>query len=284
MLLLSLIGTWSLPHRLVNSDLNKLLPVSSYSYTCKFPSAVNDAVFRVHVPVQGIASRLQSALCDNEVLAKQFGAVEVYWGGSLAEQIEFLAKGIADLILSKDNIMDAMMAESTQNYMPLIGYPSYTAFFISSREKPKIEKAYFLDKKIGLVDYPTSRSGHILPKQVFKQLDIDVSALSIVYASSHSALRDLLSKGEVDIIASYWQEHDQLRFSKNYITPIADNVSGSKWYIKMSDENTDLACSLQNSVNDVVNDMQSNYFHSLKHYWQCSTAPYGLIEGSSDEN
>ncbi|WP_245699440.1 PhnD/SsuA/transferrin family substrate-binding protein [Pseudoalteromonas byunsanensis] len=237
----------------------------------------------MHVPVQSLASRLQSALCDNEVLAKQFGTVEVYWGGSLAEQIEFLAKGIADLILSKDNIMEAMMAESTQNYMPLIGYPSYTAFFISSREKPKIEKAYFLDKKIGLVDYPTSRSGHILPKQVFKQLDIDVSALSIVYASSHSALRDLLSKGEVDIIASYWQEHDQQRFSKNYITPIADNVSGSKWYIKMSDENTDLACSLQNSVNDVVNDMQSNYFSSLKHYWQCMTPPYGFIEVKNDE-
>ncbi|WP_216628373.1 PhnD/SsuA/transferrin family substrate-binding protein [Pseudoalteromonas caenipelagi] len=220
----------------------------------------------------------------NRVIAKQYGSIEIYWGGSLAEQIEFLAKGIADVILSKDNVMEAMMAESTQNYMPLIGYPSYTAFFISAREKPRINKAYFLDKTIGLVDYPTSRSAHILPKQVFKQLDIDLSALQIVYASSHSALRELLSKGEVDIIASYWQEQDQQRFSKNYITAIADNVSGSKWYIKMADENTDLACALQVSISDVVNDVQSSYFNKLRHYWQCDSAPYKFIGGDESEN
>lgn len=281
--LLLLIFTWASPNVLVNSELNKLSPVSAYSYTCKINRESNLRVFRVHVPVQGLAKKLYDTLCDNNVLAKQYDSVEIYWGGSLAGQIEFLAKGIADLILSKDNVMEAMMAESTQHYMPLIGYPSYTAFFISSREKPKIEKAYFLDKTIGLVDYPTSRSGHILPKQVFKRLDIDLSTLNVVYASSHSALRELLSKGDVDIIASYWQERDQQRFSQNYITPIADNVTGSKWYLKMVDENTDLACALQNTISDVVNKMQSNYFSGLNHYWQCESVPYGLIEGKASE-
>lgn len=283
MLLLLLLANWFVPYLLVNSELNKLSPVSSYSYTCKIASSSSLAVFRVHVPVQSLAEKVHHSLCQDSVLAKQYGSVETYWGGSLAEQIEFLAKGIADIILSKDNVMEAMMAESTQNYMPLIGYPSYTAFFISAREKPRLEKAYFLDKTIGLVDYPTSRSAHILPKQVFKQLDIDLSALNIVYAGSHSALRELLSKGEVDIIASYWQEQDQQKFSENYITPIADNVSGSKWYIKMADENTDLACALQSSISAVVNNVQSSYFDKLQHYWQCNIAPYGFVEGYDNE-
>jgi hypothetical protein len=235
------------------------------------------------VPIKSLAQRLQKSLCEDDVVGKQFGRVEVYWGGSLAEQIEFLAKGIADLILSKDNVMAAMMAESTQNYMPLIAYPSYTAFFISSREKPQINKAYFLDKKIGLIDYPTSRSGHILPKQVFKRLDLDLSALNIVYASSHSALRDMLAQGSVDLIASYWQDDDELRFSKNYITSIASDVKGSQWYIKMDDNNTDLACALQNRVSEVVNSVQSNYFNELRLFWQCRVQPFGLVKGDEHE-
>ncbi|TQF68150.1 hypothetical protein FLM44_20045 [Pseudoalteromonas luteoviolacea] len=210
-------------------------------------------------------------------MAKQYGVVEVWWSGNLAEQIDFIAKGLADLTLSKDNVMKALMAESTYSYMPVIGYPTYTAFFISNREKPKFEKAYFLDKRIGLLDYPTSRSGHIIPKKAFKSLDIDVDTLNIQYVSSHQILRDKLAAGELDIIASYWNESDERYFSKNYITPIGENISGSKWYLKMLNDNTELACSLQNVLQRVAKDGGSSYFNTVDQFWQCDSFPYNFL-------
>ncbi len=278
MLLLSILLLWWLTTSLISKNELVLEPVLQYSTSCKTRSVNNVNTLKIHVPVESLAHQLIVKTCENEVVNRQFGAVSIYWGGSLAEQIEFLAKGIADLVLTKDNIISAMMADSTHSFKPIVGYPAYSAFFISNTEKPRLEKAYFLDKHIGLLDYPTSRSGHILPKQLFKRLDLDVTALHISYFSSHQKLRDKLAAGEVDIISSYWSDYDDQRFSKNYITPIANNVSGSRWYLKMNEDNTELACALQSVISDVAQARTSNYFEGIEQYWQCQHAPYHLIE------
>ncbi|KZN58380.1 hypothetical protein [Pseudoalteromonas luteoviolacea] len=276
-LFLSVLGCWFLANQLAGREALEFPPVMQKSIKCQTRSVSNTQVFSVHVPIKSLAESLAPQLCEDPVLAKQYGAVEVWWSGNLAEQIDFIAKGLADLTLSKDNVMKALMAESTYSYMPVIGYPTYTAFLISNREKPKYEKAYFLDKKIGLLDYPTSRSGHIIPKKAFKSLDIDVDALNIQYVSSHQILRDKLASGELDIIASYWNESDERNFSKNYITPIGENISGSKWYLKMLNDNTELACSLQTVLQRVAKDGGSSYFNSVNQYWQCNTFPYNYL-------
>ncbi|ATD10140.1 hypothetical protein PPIS_b1119 [Pseudoalteromonas piscicida] len=283
LLFISALLCWILGARLISAKPLTLDPVVQYSNTCKTRSVSNINTLKIHVPIKSLALDVLVRACEDEVVTRQYGQVKVYWGGSLAEQIEFLAKGIADLILTKDNIMSALMAESTHSYKPVIGYPAYSAFFISNTEKPKLSKSYFLDKKIGLLDYPTSRSGHILPKSAFKELDIDINALDITYLSSHQALRDRLAAGEVDIIASYWSEEDEPRFSKNYITPIANNVSGSKWYLKMNNNNTDLACAMQGIINQVAQLRTSSYFDKVDRYWQCEALPYGFI-GEEDGN
>ncbi len=273
---------WLLANKLTHHKAITLEPVLEYSQRCETAAVDNVNTLKVHVPVRSIAMSVLSPICQDPVVARQYGAVTVFWGSQLAEQIEFLSKGIADVILSKENIMSALMAESTQNFMPVLGYPSYSAFFISNTEKPKLTKAYFLDKRIGLVDYPTSRSGHILPKSVFKSLDLDIDALDIKYFSSHRVLRDQLAQGKVDIISTYWSDLDEQRFSKNYITPIASNVVGSKWYLKMSDQNVDLACSLQKVFSDVAHQRTSSYFEHAQRYWQCQTLPYGFKGANSE--
>jgi len=239
------------------------------SVRCQTTSAANQNVLIVYVPIKSMASDVTYALCDDAVVAKQYGEVTTYWGNKSSDKIDFLGKGIADLILAKENLMDAFMAQTTYSYKAVVGFPSYTAFIISSKEKPKIEKQYFLDKRIGLLDYPTSRSGHILPKQMFKQLDINIDNLSITYASSHQELRELLASGSVDLISSYWQESDQALFSKNYITPISDNISGSRWFLKMQSENTDLLCAVQERFMSLSKEQNSQYFNHVESYWQC---------------
>ncbi len=261
-------------------DLPLFIEVST---SCETGSKTNQERLVVYVPTRYLADTVANKLCQDSVVAKQYGVVKVYWGYQLGDSIEFLGKGIANLILAKENMMHAFMGESTYNYQPVIGYPAYTAFFISGKEKPRLEKSYFLDKRIGLLDYPTSRSGHILPKRLFKQLDLNIDGLDIVYASSHEELRELLAGGEVDLIASYWRDDDQQRFSKNYITSISDSISGSKWYLKMDAQNTDLLCSIQNSLLDMAREQGSNYFQHAETYWRCEGQAVTYKEPRNDE-
>lgn len=259
-----------------------LRPLIETSNSCNTIASKNKERLIIYATSQTVAKALASSLCDDSVVAKQYGEVVGFWGYRTADSIEFVGKGIADLILAKNNIMSAFKAESTYNYQPIVGFPSYSAFFISAKEKPKIEKQYFLDKRIGLLDYPTSRSGHILPKQIFKALDISLENLKITYASSHSELRDLLANGQVDLISSFWKESDQQHFSKNYITPISENIVGTRWYFKMAHENTDLLCAIQTRLMALSKSQTSPYFNHVEPYWLCNGSD-AVFLGDKDE-
>lgn len=247
------------------------------STTCQTTATANQNQLIVFTPSKYVAQLLTKNLCDDKVVAKQYGSVIGYWGYRTVDSLEFVGKGIADLILAKNNIMEAFRAETTYNYQPVVGFSDYTAFFISSKEKPLITKQYFLDKKIGLLDYPTSRSGHILPKQTFKQLGLNIAQLKITYASSHNELRELLANGQVDLIASFWRENDSKRFSKNYITPISSNVAGTRWYLKMQHNNTDLLCAVQSHLLSMSKEQSFRYYQDVEPYWQCNNYPVTFI-------
>ncbi|ATC96939.1 hypothetical protein PTUN_b0576 [Pseudoalteromonas tunicata] len=280
-LFLSLIVIYFIAKLQKHPETTDLPLIVDVSVQCGFASQSRLDQLVVYVPSEELAKQVSLKLCNDEVVGRQFGGVEVFWGYKLSDSIEFLGKGFADLILAKENIVEAFMAESTYNYQAVLGYPSYTAFFISLKEKPRLDKAYFLDKTLGLIEYPTSRSGHILPKAQLKKLDLNTDSLNIRYANSHADLRDLLAKGEVDIISSYWKEDDVKRFSHNYITPISDNISGSKWYLKMNLENTDLYCAVQASLVSLAQEQMSTYFHQAEKYQHCGEN--GLIMELKDE-
>jgi hypothetical protein len=260
---------WTLGHFSVKqAPLN--FPVLIETLTsCKTLTVANKNELIVFTPSKAEAQLLTQKLCKDSTVARQYGSVVGYWGYKTADSVEFVGKGIADIILAKNNIMAAFKAEITYNYQPVAGFADYAAFFISSKEKPIISKQYFLDKKIGLLDYPTSRSGHILPKQIFKQLNINLSHLDITYASSHNELRQLLANGEVDIISSFWKESDASRFSKNYITAISNKVSGTRWYLKMQHNNTDLLCAVQTLLLTMSKEQPLHYYQDVQPYWRC---------------
>ncbi|WP_372823089.1 hypothetical protein [Pseudoalteromonas shioyasakiensis] len=281
-LLLFILVLWLCSKALVAQNTLALKPLIETSSQCQTTAAQNADQLIVYATSKKVAKSLINSLCTDAVVAKQYGKVIGFWGYRTADSIEFIGKGIADLILAKNNIMSAFKAESTYNYQPVVGFPSYTAFFISAKEKPRVDKQYFLGKRIGLLDYPTSRSGHILPKQVFKELDINLENLKITYASSHSELRELLANGQVDLIASFWKEDDQQQFSKNYITPISNNIAGTRWYLKMQHENTDLLCAIQARLMALSKSQTSLYFNHAEAYWRCSNSG-AVFTGGQDE-
>ncbi|WP_369620168.1 hypothetical protein [Pseudoalteromonas distincta] len=282
-LFLLVVVTWICGQLIVDSkDLHFPVMIKT-STTCQTSAIGNKSALIIFTPSKKTAKLLTQNLCNDNVVAKQYGSVIGYWGYRTADSLEFVGKGIADLILAKNNIMAAFKAESTYNYQPVVGFSDYTAFFISSKEKPRITKQYFLDKRIGLLDYPTSRSGHILPKQTFKDLDINLANLKITYASSHNELRDLLANGEVDIIASFWKQSDAERFSKNYITPLSSNISGTHWYLKMQQNNTDLLCAVQSHLLNMSKDQTLHYYQNVKPYWDCGAGSASFKGELKDE-
>ncbi|WP_331458715.1 hypothetical protein [Pseudoalteromonas porphyrae] len=281
-LLLFFLLVWICGKFSVDSEKKEIKPLIQTSNSCQTSAVHNKEKLIVFAPSKKVASTLINSLCGDSIIAKQFGEVVGFWGYRTTDSIEFVGKGIADLILAKNNIMSAFKAESTYNYQPIVGFPSYTAFFISAKEKPKVDKQYFFGKRIGLLDYPTSRSGHILPKQKFKELGLNLEMLDITYASSHNELRELLASGRVDLIASFWKEEDHEHFSKNYITPISNNITGTRWYLKMQHENTDLLCAVQSRLMTLSKQQTSPYFNHAESYWHCSADEVEFLGGKDD--
>ncbi|WP_254700774.1 PhnD/SsuA/transferrin family substrate-binding protein [Paraglaciecola mesophila] len=211
-----------------------------------------------------MASKLLSSLCSSETINRQYGEVTVQWSHNEQEIIQYVGKGIADLALVKENVMLAFAAETTYRYQTVAQYKDYSTYLISLKEKPELTKQYLWGKRLGLLDYPSSRSGHIVPKGMLNDLGISESSMEIIYVNSHEALRDLLAAGKVDIISSFWKDKDEQRFSANYRTPIKTKVSGSKWYLKMETQNTDLICEIQSILQTLAMQTQSDYYSQLQ--------------------
>ncbi|CCQ10964.1 putative membrane protein [Pseudoalteromonas luteoviolacea B = ATCC 29581] len=270
--------SWLCGRYFVDYSFNALPMVEQNFSQCKTELARNTQTLIGFVPVKSMAVRLSEQLCADRTVSNQYGKVIIYFGSSMTEQVEFIAKGIADVILAKDIVVSAFKVKETHNYKPLVSFKAYNAYLIALREKPQLSKSYLLDKRIGLLDYPTSRSGHILPMQQFKILGLDVDNMNIVYGNTHSELRQLLLAGKVDMISSYWQAKDGQHLSEQYITPIAENIDGTKWYFKMSANNTELACALQSVLVADAVENQSGYFSEPNTYWQCERAPFNFID------
>lgn len=230
---------------------------------CKTSSLSNRDQFYIFSGGQTAATLLNEVACKNEVINKQFGQVYSFWHVNDLHTLQIIGKGQANLALVKENIMTALRSEETHGYTKIASYPEYQAYFIARQEKPRLNKAYFLDKRIALLNYPTSRSGHIIPIQKLNDLGLTLDKLDIVYARSHSELRNLLHAGDVDIIASYWQKEDEQLFSDNYKVAISSPVSGSSWYLKLNNDNDDLLCASQIMLKYLSNQQNQKYYQNL---------------------
>ncbi|WP_232370691.1 MULTISPECIES: PhnD/SsuA/transferrin family substrate-binding protein [unclassified Alteromonas] len=238
-------------------------PQTGRTLTCQTELQNNLDTFSVYVTDGSIANMALERLCDNKIIKRQFGQVRVIVGQSDYDTFRYINHGVVDLALIKRNVVDAFGADQIYGLTLIASHPNYSAFFISQREKPLLEKEYLLGKRIGLLDYPSSRSGHIVPKTILQNLGLTENNVNIVYFNSHKDLRRALLAGEVDIISSYWAEEDAQILSKNYATPLLKSVSGMQWFLKMQMQNTDLLCAMQSVVKDIADSHARPYYKTL---------------------
>lgn len=244
-------------------SVSPLLPVGNQTRSCAQPFSENPTIFDVYVTDQWMSSAIKDALCQDPIIRRQFGNVSVMVGANDFDTFKNINYGLADLALVKQNQIDAFASDEVQGYREIARYSNYSAFFIAKDEKPILSKEYFLGKRIGLLDYPSSRSGHIQPKIKLQSLDISDANADILYYNSHHELREKLLVDEVDLISSYWDPSDEERFSKNYITPINEEISGARWFLRQQSRNIDLICSLQRMIKTISTQHPSSYYATV---------------------
>jgi phosphonate transport system substrate-binding protein len=269
-------GFWIMGQLSFQEDVLALPPLTATSFECRTKSTVegvnkeviNESIntrrFIIYGAGESNSTLLNNIACKHPSMQQQFGHIISFWGASDVNTIATLGNGIANLALVKEDIFKALKADQTHGYKKIAYYPDYQSFFIGFNEKPELTKEYFLDKKVGLIVYPTSRSGHIEPKRVFNELGLSLSKMNIKYASSHKELRQFLISGKVDIIASYWDENDSVNLAKDNITLISEAVDGTAWYLKMPKENKTLWCSAREILKSVSMQQTSAYYQNIQ--------------------
>nr|WP_232091242.1 PhnD/SsuA/transferrin family substrate-binding protein [Alteromonas macleodii] len=240
-----------------------IAPQTGQYLSCKTELAENFDIFSVYVTDGEIAELAKAKLCNNQTIKRQYGEVKIIIGQGDYDTFRYINHGVVDLALVKSNVVDAFGADQIYGLTKIASHPNYSAFFIALREKPTLSKEYLLGKRIGLLDYPSSRSGHIVPKTVMQKFGLSDNNVDIVYFSSHQELRRALLAGDVDIISSYWAEEDKERFSRNYATPILESVSGMQWFLKMQTQNTDLFCAMQSVIHDIAMSHPRPYYKTI---------------------
>lgn len=247
-----------------------IAPQTGQYLNCKTKLQGNNDVFFAYVTDGRIAQMVSERLCANTTIERQYSEVKVIIGQSDYDTFRYINHGVVDLALVKHNVVDAFGADQIYGLTKIAAHPDYSAFFIALREKPLLNKEYLLGKKVGLLDYPSSRSGHIVPKTVLQDLGLSDNNLDIVYFSSHQELRRALLAGDVDIISTYWAQEDGKRFSRNYATPLQESVSGMQWFLKMQTQNTDLFCAVQSVVEDISKNHPRPYYKDITLEAGCS--------------
>jgi hypothetical protein len=253
---------------LTNYSLNShsytdIAPQTGQYLNCKTELVGNSDVFSVYVTDGRIAEMAKEKLCSDPIIKRQYGEVKITIGQSDYDTFRYVNYGVVDLALVKSNVVDAFGADQIYGLTKIASHPDYSAFFIALRERPELSKEYLLGRRIGLLDYPSSRSGNILPKTVMQNLGLSDNNVDIVYYSSHQELRRALLAGDVDIISSYWAEEDNDKFSRNYATPLQESVSGMRWYLKMQTQNTDLFCAMQSVVHEIAMSHPRPYYKTI---------------------
>ena len=253
-------------------ELPEISPQTGEIVRCNERLSINGDAFDVYLTEQTFSESVLTALCTNSVIKRQFGDVKITVGQNDYDTFRYINHGVSDLALVKNNVVNAFGASEIYGYQELASHPDYTAYFIALREKPELSKEYLLGKRIGILDYPSSRSGHIVPKTVLKSLDLNDNNVSLHYYSSHKELRRGLLSGEVDIISSYWDKNDAETLSKSYITALESSVSGMRWYLKMQTRNTDLKCAVQNIIKEVAATQTKKYYQQVDIKEPCTDA------------
>jgi hypothetical protein len=222
-------------------------PAKNYNtYSCRTENTAAPATFKVLDLFRLNTRELADRLCVNPMIAARYGAVEVTW--MLREQLDLRAivDQTYELVLAKPELLKRV-TETRTGYVPLASYQEYVSQLIAIDTKPELSSAYFVGKRLGMVDDPNSVSGYQVPKAALQQAQIDESSIVIRFYKSHAELHRALFTKQVDVIASYSAAY----FGDERLTHQLDlrrGLTGLQWYLHPGLRDTAIHCELYHDL------------------------------------
>lgn len=216
--------------------------------------------------ISGIEGQsLCASLAKDQGISQHFGQIEVEWGTAAESLRRSIAERSVDLVLLRPDSEGRTDSFLDQLYQKLAYYPSYDVYLIAPDAEPVIESNYLYGRKIGLLAKEESRSGYILPMRLFHRLGLTVSTLDIRYYAGHAELRQAMSRGEVDLIGTYWSARDRTRFPGWHRTRIDQVTEGLNWYLADDHfQNVQARCALVHVLQTLAQRASSDYFSDLR--------------------
>ena len=212
---------------------------------------------------------LTEALCDDVRMKQRFSSIKGQWQHNNIHKLSML-RDPYNLLIAKPSYINTQDVLASVSYSPLASYQPYTSYFINNSGEPiELTDKYFHQKKVGLLINHKSFSGFIIPMNAIKQAGIDSNLINFIYYKNHQDLRTALSKGEVDLIGSYWAVEYDSKINPKGSLLLRDGIEPSTWYLVDSDD--EIKCAIIKAIGLQLKNENDPYFKNLTYHTQCKT-------------
>ncbi len=227
----------------------------------------NTKIFALYGLRRSNVVTLTKTLCDDLRMKQRFSSIKGQWQHNNIHKLSMLPDPY-NLLIAKPVYINTQDVLASARYYPLASYQPYTSYFINNSGEPiELTDKYFHEKKVGLLINHKSISSFIIPMNALKQAGIDVTVINFLYYKTHQDLRIALSKGEVDLIGSYWSiEYDSKVNPKGRLL-LKDKIEPSTWYLVDTDD--EIKCAVMEAIRIQLKDENDPYFKNLTYHAQC---------------
>lgn len=249
------------------------VPVTIEPEVCEFEGKpYTKPVFKVYDSTNSkyLASRLCKEIKKELVGLHEYSAVEVtYYLGESDKNMQ-LQKGVFDLFKVKQEYEQSLPRIGT-NRIALASYSGYDVYLISKNGMPKLDGSYLSGKSLGLLTNRRSESGYKYPMKIIEDSVSEEQRPTFKsnYAK-HGDLRRGLQNGEVDLIASYWNDDDRRKYPGWQSLKIANVPKGDIWYLDLDNKNPDIACNITTALMNNAKNQSEAYWENISIHYACT--------------
>lgn len=241
--------------------LNLQDPVEYNTYECTANGPEN-IIFSLYALNFNTAKLLADAFCADARVSRRVGRVKAQWRHKNITDLQVLQSQKYNLLVAHGSHIEREEVQGISGYQLIASYAPYTSYFIAAKgDKPELTTRYFAGKRLGLLDNPLSKSGHIIPLQALRKAGINIRLIDAkMQYKAHVSLKEALQANEVDIIGSYWGVDDIKRYGEHPIIELKD-IDPSKWYLLPTDKNT--VCAISEALSKLSASSDKAYFRNL---------------------
>lgn len=203
-------------------------------------------------------------LAKQPALAEHFSSIHASWVMNDDHFQQAISEKRLHLLVARPEVAAAIPLMNSL-YQPVAYYPVYEVFLVARDHMPKLDREYLQSQRIGLLSKTESRSGYIVPMRELHRAGVHISSLQLERYPGHTALREALERGEVDVIGSYWNASLSARFPMWQAKHIGEVTQGLNWFLDVElHEVRSVRCSVIKTLEVLADQSGTSYFADLR--------------------